>query len=220
MKQSPSNEKEYEVYEEMFENITDVSWSKNIAPFSTDIKDIAKYGRMHHADENIYLESGAIRPFNRTLVMNLPIEVRTQEGKCIPLECKIWSRTIQDLINRNIVANIRSAKSIDLLDVNFEFCFGSEELSEYYFDDKEFYKKLKKYIIQFIKKSAIIEAVVVDNYCDGLDATLSYVESKEPLVHQREKTTRELCEALGMPKSFVLSKDYRYTTDAIVLGSY
>ena len=43
---------EYKQYDKMFENITDISFSKNIAPFSTDSQDIVSMGRHDHIDES------------------------------------------------------------------------------------------------------------------------------------------------------------------------
>jgi hypothetical protein len=93
----------------MFENITDISLSENIAPFSTDVQTVIALAQKHHKDECIYLKDGSIGPFTRTVVMNLPIKVHTQEGENIDLDCKIWSRTMQNLISDDIIQNIRSS---------------------------------------------------------------------------------------------------------------
>jgi len=106
------------------------------------------------------------------------------------------------------------------LDINFEFGLGTSEISEYHFSDEKFYTDIRQHIIQFIKENPQIEQAIVDNYCDGLSATLSYMKAKEALVDQREKTTRELFVSLGMPTSFALSKNGKVTSDAGILSTY
>lgn len=220
MKNVPQKDTEYVEYEDMFDDITDISWSKNIAPFSTDVQEIITSGKKHHVDENMHLKDGRIRPSTRTLIMHLPIQVHTKEGKNIDIDCKIWSRTMQNLVNTDIVKNIRAAWSLDILDIDFEFALGGAEFSEYSFGEENFYTNIKDHTIEFIKNTPWVEQAIIDNYCDGLDATLSYITSKEWLVRQREKTTRDLFESFGMPKSFVLSKSNKVINDGIVFGSY
>ena len=203
MKELLQNTKE-KPYEKMFEYITDISLSENIAPFSTDVQKVIASAKEHHKDECKYLEDGSIGPFTRTVVMNLPIRVHTQEGRDIDLNCKIRSMTMQNLISDDIIQNIRSSWSVDLLDIDFEFNMWSTEYSEYHFSDADFFKNLKKYTIGFIKENDKIQTAIVDNYCDGVSATLWYMKSKEPIINQREKTTRDLFISLGMPKNFVL----------------
>jgi hypothetical protein len=96
-------------YEKMFEYITDISLSKNIAPFSTDVETVIASAKEHHRDECENLKNGSIGPFTRTVIMNLPIRVHTQEGEDIDVNCKIWSRTMQNMINEDIIQNIRSS---------------------------------------------------------------------------------------------------------------
>ncbi len=206
--------------DKMFENITDISFSKNIAPFSTDIETVIASAKQQHKDECEQLGDGSIGPFTRTVVMNLPIMAHTKEGKNIDMNCKIWSRTMQNLIGNDIIQNIRSAGSLDLLDIDFEFSLWSTEYSEYHFSDADFFKNLKQYIRAFIKQNPQIEKTIVDNYCDGVSATLWYMKSKEPIIDQREKTTRELFISLGMPRNFVLQKHNKVTPDSIVLSTY
>ena len=95
--------------DKIFENITDISLSKNIAPFSTDIETVIASAKQQHKDECEQLGDGSIGPFTRTVVMNLPIKVYTQEGNNIDMNCKIWSRTMQNLINDDVIQNIRSS---------------------------------------------------------------------------------------------------------------
>ena len=108
MKELLQNTKEKQ-YEQMFEHITDISLSENIAPFSTDVQAVITSAKDQHKDECEHLKDGSIGPFTRTVVMNLPIKVHTQEGKNIDLDCKIWSRTMQNLISDDIIQNIRSS---------------------------------------------------------------------------------------------------------------
>ncbi|MCX6824135.1 MAG: L-histidine N(alpha)-methyltransferase [candidate division SR1 bacterium] len=211
---------EYTEYEKMFTHITDISCSENIAPFSTDIQKVIASAKQDHKDECDHLKTGTIGPFTRTIVMKLPLKIHTQEGKAVDMECKIQSRTMQNMINDNIVKNIRSAGSIDLLDIDFELAFGSSEYSEYHFSQEDFYMNIKRHIIHFIKKNPEIEKTIVDNYCDGLSATLGYIKTKEHLVGQREETTRELFMSLGMPKEFVLSEHNKVVGDGAILSTY
>jgi hypothetical protein len=108
MKELLQNTKEVQC-EKMFEHITDISLSENVAPFSTDVQEVIASAKEHHKDECTYLENGSIGPFTRTVVMNLPIKVHTQEGRDIDLNCKIWSMTMQNLISDDIIQNIRSS---------------------------------------------------------------------------------------------------------------
>lgn len=220
MKELPQNTKENIWYEKMFENITDISLSKNIAPFSTDVQTVIALAQKNHKDECVYLKDGSIGPFTRTVVMNLPIKVHTQEGKNIDLDCKIWSRTMQNLISDDIIQNIRSSWSVDLLDIDFDLNLWPTEYAEYYFSDTDFFKNIKQHIVSFIKKNPEIQKTIVDNYCDGVSATLWYMKNKEPIIDQWEKTTRELFISLGMPKDFVLQKHNRVVPDTMVLGTY
>ena len=118
---------EYKQYDKMFENITDISFSKNIAPFSTDSQDIVSMGRHDHIDESNQIKHWKIGPFIRTVIMNLPLTVHTLEGKSIDVNCKIWSRTMQNIISDDIIKNMRKAWSINLLDMDFEFAINAEE---------------------------------------------------------------------------------------------
>ena len=220
MKSSLRNQQEYEWYETMFANITDISLSRNITPFSTDIDEVIRSAKVAHEDECDQLKHGIIGPFTRTIVMQLPIRVHTIDGKEMDLQCKIWSRTMQNLINDDIVENIRSSWSVDILDIDFEFDMGTSEFSEYHFSQEKFYKDIKQHIMQFIKQTPQIEKTIVENYCDWVSATLWYMKTKEPLIDQWEKTTRELFHAFGMPKDFVLQRHNRVATDAMVLGTY
>lgn len=220
MKQTMSNQTEYTEYEDMFKNITDISLSKNIAPFSSTIDEVIDSARASHSDECDHLKHGIIGPFTRTIVAQLPIKVHTREGKEIDLQCKIWSRTMQNLINDDIIESIRSTWSLDTLDIDFEFIVGVAGFSEYHFAQEKFYMNIKNHLLQFIQQNPQIEKVIVENYCDGVSATLWYIKAKEPLIHQWEKTTRDLFEAFGMPKSFVLQKHSRSVSDGMVLSTY
>jgi len=204
----------------MFENITDIALSKNIAPFPTNIQDIISSAKQQHSSEVIHLKNGEIGPFTRTLIMQIPIEVHTQEGKSIDIECKIRSRTMQNFINNAIIQNIRSVGNLESLDIDFEFLMGIEAFSEYHFSQEKFYTDIKHQIVQFIKKNPPIEKTIVDNYCDGLSATLGYIKSKEPLIAQWEKTTRELCIILGMPEDFVLQENNKFVGDSMISTLY
>ncbi|MEI6118413.1 MAG: hypothetical protein WCP92_04160 [bacterium] len=106
------------------------------------------------------------------------------------------------------------------MDIDFEFGLGTSGVSEYHFSDKKFYMDIKQHIIQFIKKNPQLEHTVVDNYCDGLSATLSYMKAKEALVGQWEKTTKDLFISLGMPEEFILSPNRKVTSDAAILSTY
>jgi hypothetical protein len=46
------------------------------------------------------------------------------------------------------------------------------------------------------------------------------MKSREPIIDQREKTTRDLFISFGMPKDFVLQKSNRVVPGTIVLGTY
>ncbi len=212
--------KEYKEYEKMFDSITAVSLSKNISPFSLDEQAIVASIREVHKDENEELKRGNIGPFTRTLVANLPMAVTTKGGKIVDMECKIRSRTMQNLISDDIITNIRHAGSLDSLDLEFEFGFDGNELSELHFADTGSYDRIKERSIAFIKANHQIQQAIIDNYCDGLAATVEYMKSKESLMDQWEQTTRALYLALGMPESFELSGTYKTTTDSIIYGTY
>ncbi|MEI8008196.1 MAG: hypothetical protein WCI00_01805 [bacterium] len=46
------------------------------------------------------------------------------------------------------------------------------------------------------------------------------MKSREPIIDQWEKTTRDLFISLGMPKNFVLQKHNRVVPDTIIFGTY
>ena len=79
MKNSLHKDIEYTAHEDMFKDITDISFSENIAPFSTDIQKVITSAKQHHISECEHLKNGIIGPFTRTIVMDLPIKVHTQE---------------------------------------------------------------------------------------------------------------------------------------------
>jgi len=217
MKNTLHNDTQY-LHKNMFDHITDVSLSNNISDL-IDIQDISTATHEHHKDENYYLKYGMSR-FTRALIISLPIEIHTQEWEKIPINCKILSRTMKDLINENIIKNIHLANSLDFLDIDFEFEFKDKKFSEYDSNNEKSYLAIKEHIIKFIKENPAIKKVIIDNYCEELFFMLEYVKSKEPLINQWEQTTRDLFEAFGMPKTFVLSENRKFTTDALVLSSY
>jgi hypothetical protein len=81
---------------------------------------------------------------------------------------------MQNLLNDDIIQNIRSAWSIDLLDIDFDFFIASEmvEFSEYHSGDQNLYNNTKNHILSFIKQHPMIEKAIVENYCDAMAATL------------------------------------------------
>jgi hypothetical protein len=44
------------------------------------------------------------------------------------------------------------------------------------------------------------------------------MKAKEPLLDQREKTSKDLFMAFGMPKSFALKEHNKFATDGLVLS--
>lgn len=222
MQKIPTNTIVYAEYEKMFGDITDISLNKNIAPFSVRDEQVAIYGRQHHYNEIDHLKEWIIGPFTRTVIMQLPLKIHNKEGKYIDIDGRIWSRTMQNFINDDIVQNIRSAGSIDLLDIHFDFFLPSEitEFSEYQVGDEVFYKNIKEHVISYIKEHPIIEKAIVDNYCDAMAATFWYMKTKEQLLQQREKTTKDLFLSLGMPKWFTLKEHNKYTTDSLILSMH
>ena len=52
MKNMIQGNAEYKQHEKIFEHIADISFSKNIAPFSTDSQDIVAMGKQDHIDES------------------------------------------------------------------------------------------------------------------------------------------------------------------------
>ena len=130
------------------------------------------------------------------------------------------SRTIQNMVNSDIIQTIRSTGDIDLLDIDFEYSIDNTKIAEYGFGHEDFYKTMKQEIINFIKKTPLLQQTIVDNYCDGMMATLDYAKRQEHLIPQREKTSKELFVALGMEEDFPLNRQNKFTTDALVLGSY
>lgn len=205
--------KEAMEYQKMLEHITSISLSKNI----WEEKDIIAVEKKRYYGERMDLSEGKISPFKQTRMMNIPLLIQTPEG-AIDIECRIWARTMQSFINEDIVSNIRSAGKLELLDIDFEFGVWITDFSEYDFGDKLFYKNIKKSAIQYIKDHPLLQQAIVDNYCDGIDATLWYLRGKEPLINKWESASRELFRAFGMPKSYVLAENEKYAGEWFIYG--
>lgn len=183
-------------HQEILQNIAEISFDDTIIPGTKDATKIAAYEEERHKDELRHLEEGIIDPFMRTIVIILPLRCRDKKWNSLQMQCKIWSRTVQNLSQKEIIENIRKAGSIDLLDIDFEFTTASAQYSAYYFWTNPIYLHLKEQVKSYIKKYPPIEKAVVNNYCASLSATLHRLQKQEPLIKQREKTSEELYKSL------------------------
>jgi hypothetical protein len=105
-------------------------------------------------------------------IMNLPLIMHDKKNNVVKVNCEISSRFIQDLMNENVIQNIHSNDSLDLINVDIDFAIGKKNFSEFDIDKEEFYNHMKEYVIEFIKQNHEVETAIVNNYCSQLSGAL------------------------------------------------
>lgn len=155
-------------------DIKEIDFDKHLG--DRNINNFLKKQEEHNKSELEWTGKSVLGWFIPNIISTFVVEWVTSSGEKIDFHTKIRAKTMTNLLEKDIIENIRKNGSIDLLDIYFEFDVGFSSYSEYHCGEEQFFQHTQKKIIEFIKRNPKMEERIVNDYCNVLLTSLNDIK--------------------------------------------